>query len=107
MRSDLRVVVEPSALVSAAIFARSTPRAALNLVLEHGTLLLSLDMINELRDVLSRGDFDRYLSVEDRADFVEMLVAAAEVVTVDDEIHACRDRKDDYVLALGVSGRAS
>lgn len=75
--------------------------------LEHGTLLISSSLIEELSDVLSRDKFDRYISREDRERFLESLIREAELVEICEAVQECRDPMDDHVLGLAISGNAS
>jgi putative PIN family toxin of toxin-antitoxin system len=63
-------------------------------------------VIQEVRDVLDRDKFDRYVSREDRHEFLEELAAQARLVEVTERLHVCRDPKDDMYLELEVSGNA-
>ena len=107
MTSNLRVVLDTNVVVSSALLRRSTPRQALDQVLEQGTLLISLAMLTELNGVITRQRFNRYLSEAERLEFLEELIRTSELVAVTAEIVECRDPKDDKLLELAVSGDAT
>lgn len=69
-------------------------------------MLLSLDLLEELNDVFSRSKFDRYLSSEEREDFLEALIERSVLVEITEHMSACRDPSDDKVLELAVNGKA-
>lgn len=90
--------------VSALLFVDSVPRQALNRVLNQGTLLISDELAEELRDVLRRPRFNRYISHRQRNEFLKLLVRRYELVEITESVRACRDPKDDKLLELAVNG---
>ncbi len=62
--------------------------------------------MEELADVLSRKKWDRYVSVEDRQEFIRRLLQVADMVPVLSEIDDCRDAKDNRFLALALDADA-
>ena len=107
MTSSVRAVFDTNVAVSAALQPRSTPRRAVDLILERGTLLLSIRALAELNEVLRRTRFDRYLRVERRLEFLATLLREAELVEVTETVSVCRDPDDDKFLELAVSGAAT
>ncbi len=101
----MRAVIDNNVLVSAAIIG-GVPRRALDWLVENGTILVSLDALEELADVLGRKKFDRYLPEEQRLDFIHRYLEISELVRIDEPITACRDPKDDKFLELAVNGNA-
>jgi putative PIN family toxin of toxin-antitoxin system len=69
-------------------------------------LLMSEESLYELADVLSRKKFDRYISVEDREEFVRLVLRVAEIVSIITAVHACRDESDNRILEVAVNGDA-
>ena len=107
MNPDQYFVFDTNALVSATLFAQSVPALAFFAASDRGKILLSLQTLAELSDVLQRKKFDRYLDRADREIFLAKLVHEAAFVDVNEEIHACRDPKDDKFLELAVCGSAA
>ena len=62
--------------------------------------------MNELADVLARPKFDRYISLEDRQQFLRLLGRLAELVPIVYPVHACRDPRDDKFLEVALNGKA-
>ena len=60
----------------------------------------------ELADVLSCPKFDRYVSLEDRQEFIRVLNRMSEPVIVTSPVKACRDPKDDTFLEGALNGEA-
>jgi predicted nucleic acid-binding protein len=56
--------------------------------------------------VLQREKFARYVTAAEREEFLVALVNRVLFLEPTEEIHACRDAKDDKFLELAVSGRA-
>lgn len=102
-----RVVLDTNVLVSALLFRRSLPRQAVDLAVEHDTVLLSDETRAEIEEVIRRPKFDRYVSDALRAEFIANLLAVSEHVAVNRRIHACRDPRDDKFLEVAVNGGAS
>ena len=105
--SDLRVVLDTNAVVSAALFSPSRPRQVIAYVTARGTILISFAVLDELEAVMRRPRFDRYASAEERINFLDDLIERAEPVEINHRITACRDPKDDKFLELALSGNAS
>lgn len=102
-----RFVFDTNVVVSALLMKKSAARDALDKARTSGDILLSLEVIEELRDVLSRPAFDRYIDEEDRLKFLSLLVKEATLVEVTERLKACRDPKDDKFLELAVNGNAT
>lgn len=105
--SDLRFVFDTNALVSGLLMPNSVPAQAVARAKELGALLTSLTLLNELRAVLSRPKFDRYLPRDERDLFLVALIRDSILVEIGERITVCRDPKDDHVLELAVSGQAT
>ena len=102
-----RVVFDVNVIVSAMLSANSVPRAAFDRALNQGTILFSDALSEESRRVFARGRFDRYITLEERAEFFEGLISDAEFVEITESIQVCRDPKDDRILELAVNGGAA
>lgn len=102
----MRCVVDTNVIVSASMLSLSVPRQAVEKALREGVLLFSESTLDELREILSRSKFDRYVSREDRALFLAQLGAAAEFVSIIRLVRECRDPKDDKFLEVALNGNA-
>ena len=102
-----RIVFDANVIISALLFDGSVPNQAFIWGLHHGTVLISGALVRELRRVLDRNRFDRYVSSEERYEFLENLILRSELVEITESIHACRDPKDDQILELAVNGNAA
>jgi putative PIN family toxin of toxin-antitoxin system len=102
----MRYVFDTNVIVSALLFNSSKPAQALRYALENGELLLSLDLLEELNEVLERERFSRYVTSEEREEFLDVLVERAALVEIVETVEECRDRKDDKLLELALNGQA-
>jgi uncharacterized protein len=101
-----RLVIDTNVLVSAAILALSVPRHVVDRAIDRGVLLFSQSTMDELKRVLFRPKFDRYLTREGRAIFLAHLERVAEMVPAIQIVRECRDPKDDKFLEVALNGRA-
>jgi uncharacterized protein len=65
---------DTNVIISALLFETSKPAQAFRYALQHGEILLSLEVLEELNEVLGREKFDRYLTREEREEFLETLI---------------------------------
>jgi len=102
-----RFVFDTNVVVSALLMKKSVARDAVDKARAKGVFLLSMEVIEELSDVLSRPAFDRYIDEEDRLKFLALLVKEAALVEITERIKECRDSKDDKFLELAVNVSAN
>ena len=107
MTPDLRVVFDTNVVISAMLLPLSIPRRALDRVMREGRTLISAATITELDAVIHLPKFDKYLSEEERIEFLTTLVHEAELVNVVETVTDCRDPRDNKFLELAVSGGAT
>ena len=106
MRPRQRIVVDTNALVSRLLLPSSVPGQAVRKAVDGSILLVSEATMNELADVLARPKFDRYISLEDRQQFLRLLGRVAEFVPIIYPVRECRDPKDDKFLEVALNGKA-
>jgi putative PIN family toxin of toxin-antitoxin system len=102
----MRCVVDTNMLVSAIVFPPSVPRQAVDKAISDEVLLFSEFTMDELKEVLFRSKFDRYVSREERALFLAQVGSVAEFVPIIRLVRECRDPKDDKFLEVALNGRA-
>ncbi len=104
----MRCIFDTNILISALLFSNSVPGRALKLALTRSAvILISAETVEELAEVISRRKFDKYLTSEERAEFLASFVNRATPVEVSENLKVCRDPKDDKFLNLARSGNAS
>lgn len=100
----LRLVVDPGVYVAAAISGRGAPAELLEAATEGRVVLLVSPLLEaELQNVLSRGKFRKYMTMDEANAFIGAVLLVA--VPIDDppedeRLHVCRDPKDDYLVSL-------
>lgn len=102
----MRFVFDTNVIVSAALLVGSIPRQAFDQALDDGRILISVPVLIELAEVLSRKKLNKYLLEEERMSFLVALLKEAEMVEITEAITDCRDVKDNKFLELVVSGKA-
>jgi putative PIN family toxin of toxin-antitoxin system len=102
-----RAVFDTNTLVSALLFRASTPRLALDYAFDHGKVLISLPLVRELYRVLHYPRLERYITPDERAQFLSQLTREGILTTITVQLQVVRDPGDNFVLELAVSGGAS
>jgi putative PIN family toxin of toxin-antitoxin system len=104
----VRVVLDPNVLVSALISPAGPPREILTAWTQgRFELVASPALLGELRDVLARARFRRWVSVATAAEYVDGL--AEDALVVDDpapQPGLSPDPDDDYLITLARAGGA-
>jgi uncharacterized protein len=106
MKSNLRFVFDTNSIVSGLLLPESKPRQAFDRAQDQGSILISIPILTELNEVLSRKKFDKYLPEEKRKRFLAVLAKEAELIEITEEIADCRDPNDNKFLELAVCGNA-
>jgi uncharacterized protein len=101
-----RLVIDTNVFVSAVVLPLSVPRRAVDKALDQDIILLSEFTARELREVLSRTKFDRYINAAERELFLAQLGSVSEFVPIIQLVRECRDPKDDKFLEVALNGRA-
>ena len=70
-------------------------------------ILVSGALVGELSRVLGRDRFDRYVTREERDEFLGSLIRESNLIEIIETVQVCRDPKDDQVLELAVNGNAT
>jgi len=106
MNSNRRFVFDTNTIISGLLVPDSKPRQAFDRAQEQGSILISMPVLAELNEVLSRKKFDGYLPEEKRKRFLTALAKEAALIEVTQEVLGCRDPKDNKFLELAVCGNA-
>ena len=103
----MRTVLDTNVLISALLLRNSITRRAFDAAFANGKVLLSFELLAELNEVLGRKQFRKYVDEADVRRFATALLRESEWVQVASPIAACRDPKDNKILALAVDGHAT
>ncbi len=68
--------------------------------------MISSALVQEVQEVLNRPKFDRFVTKNQREDFILSLVETGILVEIRETIEVCRDPKDNMILEVAVSGNA-
>jgi putative PIN family toxin of toxin-antitoxin system len=104
--NERRWVLDTNILISRLLLPSGTAGQAVDRALAAGVLLASTETLAELADVLGRPKFDRYVSHEDRRQFIRLLGGVTRVIAITHRIAACRDPRDDKFLDVALAGEA-
>ena len=106
MTTNDRYVFDTNTVISALLLPTSIPRQVFDKAFDSSIVLLSDALIVELSTVFRRPKFNRYLSEQERLQFLSLLLRDAVSITITETITDCRDANDNKVLELAVSGQA-
>jgi putative PIN family toxin of toxin-antitoxin system len=93
-------------IISSLLFEGSNPDLAIRYALQNGNILFSLELIEEIDEVLSCAKFRKYITDEEREEFLDSFIDRGILIEVVDVVKECRDAKDDKILELSLSGKA-
>lgn len=100
-----RVVIDTNLWISLLLTGR--PEKLLSYIdSEIFTLVFSPELLNELLEVIQRPKFNGLISSDLLADLLFFLEQKAEFVQVTSSVDLCRDKKDNFLLALCKDGQA-
>lgn len=101
-----RVVVDTNVFVSRLLRFDSVPGRAAEKAIHGAILLVSQPTMDELAGVLAQAKFDRYVTIEQRLQFIRLIAHTAKFVPIVYPIRECRDPNDDKFLEVALNGRA-
>ncbi len=110
-RFPRRVIFDTSTLVSAALRPGSIPHQAQLLAMRFCELCASQQTLDELREVLARDEFDKYMPLRTREAFVHIVEDSARLFFVRADATStleppCRDDGDNKFLALALEAES-
>jgi len=106
MPGELHFVFDTNAIISAALLKQSVTRRAYERAIGQGKLIASVETIEEVSEVLGRPDFGRYVTEDERLEFLAVFMQETKLVSVRERVDECRDPDDNKILELAVSGHA-
>ena len=106
LRPGSRIVIDTNVYLSRFLRPTSVPGRAVERAMKRNITLVSTSTLIELRDVLSRRKFARYVDPREAEPYLSRITSAAEHIEVLSKIEACRHPKDNKFLELAIDGRA-
>jgi hypothetical protein len=107
MTSNFRYVIDTGVIVSALLQPKSIPRQSFDLAFDLGQVMASEATLNELSQVLRRTKFDRYLTMQERLQFLATFARDVTITDVKLTFNDCRDPKDNKFLELAISSNTT
>jgi putative PIN family toxin of toxin-antitoxin system len=104
--TKLRLVFDTNVLISGLLSDNSVPQKIFDYAQANAILLISQETFQELAEALTRSKFDRYIPLEKRSKFLNLLSLKAEMIEITTKINLCHDPKDNKFLELAVNGKA-
>ncbi len=100
------LIFDTNTIVSASLFFNSKPAVALRIAKLKFRILVSDTIVQEIKSVFLREKFDKYLSLENRMEFLSNFLIKTQKIAVTSVITDCRDPKDNKFLELAIDGNA-
>ncbi|PZO43349.1 MAG: putative toxin-antitoxin system toxin component, PIN family [Pseudanabaena frigida] len=104
--NPLRVVIDTNIWISFLI-GKSLTGLSEAIINDQVLILFSEDLFCELIEVLKRPKFKKYFSETAIEDLVSLLSEKVELIEITMRFEDCRDKKDNFLLDLAVSGHAN
>lgn len=104
-KPKLRVIVDTNCWISFLIGRKLSCLVDL-LSNERVQLILCPDLLEEIREVTSRPKFAKYFPQDEVASLIEFMQIIGEEFTPKSQVQLCRDKADDYLLALAIDAKA-
>jgi putative PIN family toxin of toxin-antitoxin system len=106
MKHKPTIVLDTNTIISALLIPDSNPGKAFELTLREALPVISSETFCELQSKVLLPKFDRYVSSDDRQQFLRRFLLLATLVPVSTIVHDCRDPKDTEQPPTQVGGFA-
>ncbi|MEH2416875.1 putative toxin-antitoxin system toxin component, PIN family [Nostoc sp.] len=100
------IVIDTNVLLSAVLSPNGTARKALGKVYKEFKIAQSDETYQELNTRIYKRKFDKYISDEDRQDFLEIVKTYSQFIEIKSQINTCRDPDDNKFLELAKDANA-
>ncbi len=100
------VVIDTNVLLSAALSPDGTARKALNKAYQQFKIAQSDETYQELKTRIYKPKFDKYISDEDRQDFLNVVKKYSHFLEIKSQVNTCRDPDDNKFLELAKDSNA-
>ena len=104
--NELLFIFDTNSLISGALIQNSIPLYCLQKAINTGYLCFSKDTLLELKEVLERKKFEKYLSQDQKIQFFEKIKKVSLLYEPNQFFQICRDRKDNKFLDLAFKSKA-
>ncbi|OAB56611.1 PIN domain-containing protein [Phormidium willei BDU 130791] len=100
------IVIDTNVLISAVLSPEGTARKVLNRVYKSFKIAQSDETYQELVTRTYKHKFDKYISDEEREDFLKVVKHYSQFVKVESQVEICRDVDDNKFLELAIDSQA-
>jgi putative PIN family toxin of toxin-antitoxin system len=100
------IVIDTNVLISAVLSPEGTARKVLNRVYQQFKIAQSDETYQELVTRIYKRKFDKYISDEEREDFLSVVKHYSQFVKVESQVEICRDVDDNKFLELAIDANA-
>jgi len=106
MINNRKYVGDTNVLLSSFISKKSPPARVIEHIIHDGFFAFSAETFAELDEVLNRPKFDRFISKEDRTNFINQIKAICILYEIYQPVDLCRDPKDNKFLDVAIASYA-
>ena len=101
-----KAVVDTNIFVSAFLGSKNAKLIVRDIFTEQFSLIMSHEQLQEIKTVLSRPKFDKYIHPHELDEFISLLSLKAIMPSNYGRITDCRDAKDNLILEAAIYGNA-
>jgi uncharacterized protein len=100
------IVIDTNVLLSAALSPDGTARKALDKAYKQFKIAQSEETYQELKTRIYKPKFNKYISDEERQDFLEVVKKYSQFIEIKTQLDICRDPDDNKFLELAKDANA-
>jgi uncharacterized protein len=105
MKKKIRIILDTNIWISFLI-SKSVKGIDMLIFNDEAVLLFSDELMTEFIDVANREKLKPYFKKENLFSLIDLIEEYGEIVKVKSKIDICRDKKDNFLLALAKDGKA-
>ena len=102
----IKVVIDTNIFVSAFLGSKNAKLILKEIINDEFLLVMSTEQLAEIKEVLHRPKFSKYISVGEVEELIALLSMKVIVPAIYEKITDCRDPKDNMILEEAVYGNA-
>ncbi|HBN84625.1 MAG TPA: putative toxin-antitoxin system toxin component, PIN family [Clostridiales bacterium] len=104
--ANYKVVIDTNIFVSAFLGSKNAKLIMRDIFTDQYSLIMSHEQLQEIKFVLQRPKFDKYILPHELSKFISLLSYKTIVPSIYEKINDCRDEKDNMILEAAVYGNA-
>ncbi|MFA5576092.1 MAG: putative toxin-antitoxin system toxin component, PIN family [Tissierellaceae bacterium] len=104
--AKIKVVIDTNIFVSALLGSKNAKLVLREVINGDLLLIMSKYQLKEIKEVLLRPKFSRYITVSEINELISNLSMKVIIPIIYDSINDCRDPKDNFILEEAVYGNA-